>query len=67
MPREYRHIQEYEREIIELYEKGLTLREIGEKFSFTAKHLEDNFKLHNPFEVFSFNSLFNRIYYSAKT
>ncbi len=41
MPREYRHIQEYEREIIELYEKGLTLREIGEKFGFTYKQMRE--------------------------
>jgi len=41
MPREYRHIQEYEREIIELYEKGLTLREIGEKFGFTHKQMRE--------------------------
>ena len=41
MPREYRPIQEYEREIIELYEKGLTLREIGEKFGFTYKQMRE--------------------------
>ena len=41
MPREYKHIQEYEREIIELYEKGLTLREIGEKFGFTYKQMRE--------------------------
>ena len=39
MSREYRHMQEYEREIIEQYEKGLTLREIGEKFGFTYKQM----------------------------
>ena len=32
MPREYRHIEQYEKEIIELKEKGLTKREIGERF-----------------------------------
>lgn len=41
MPREYRHMQEYEREIIELYEKGLTLREIGGKFGFTYKQMRE--------------------------
>ena len=41
MPREYKHIQESEREIIELYEKGLTLREIGEKFGFTYKQMRE--------------------------
>ncbi len=29
MPREYRHIKQYEKEILELKEKGLTKREIG--------------------------------------
>ena len=32
MPREYRHIEQYEKEIIKLKEKGLTKREIGERF-----------------------------------
>ena len=41
MPKEYRHMQEYEREIIELYEKGLTLREIGGKFGFTYKQMRE--------------------------
>ena len=41
MPRGYMHIQEYEREIIELYEKGLTLREIGEKLGFTYKQMRE--------------------------
>ena len=41
MPREYRHMQEYEREIIELYEKGLTLWEIGGKFGFTYKQMRE--------------------------
>ena len=35
MAREYRHMQGYEKEIIERIEKGDTLREIGEKFGFT--------------------------------
>lgn len=30
MPRSYRHIGEYEKEIIEMYSKGKTLREIAE-------------------------------------
>ena len=32
MPREYRRIGQYEKEIIKLKEKGLTKREIGEGF-----------------------------------
>ena len=43
MPREYRHIEEYEAEIIRLYEEGTTLREIGEKFGFSYKQMR-NFK-----------------------
>ena len=35
MSREYRHIQEYEKEILELKGKGFTNREIGEKLGFT--------------------------------
>ena len=30
MPREYRRIEQYEKEMIELKEKGLTKREIGD-------------------------------------
>ena len=43
MPREYRHMEEYEEEIIRLYEEGTTLREIGEKFGFSYKQMR-NFK-----------------------
>ena len=43
MPREYRHMEEYEEEIILLYEEGRTLREIGEKFGFSYKQMR-NFK-----------------------
>ena len=35
MPREYRHINQYANEIYELREKGLNLKEIGEKLGFT--------------------------------
>ena len=31
MPREYRHIKEYEKEIIEMFNQGKTKREIAEK------------------------------------
>ena len=31
MPREYRHIKQYEKEIVELREAGFTYREIGEQ------------------------------------
>ena len=40
MPREYRHIEQYEKEILELREQGLTKREIGEKFGFTKEQIK---------------------------
>ena len=41
MPREYRHIQQYEKEIIEQWEQGKTLREIADKFGFTKKQVQE--------------------------
>lgn len=41
MPRSYRHIGEYEKEIIELKSKGVTLREIGLKLGFTYKQVHN--------------------------
>ena len=41
MPRGYRHIQEYEREILELRGQGKTGREIQEKFGFSKKQYEN--------------------------
>ena len=41
MPREYRHIKQYEKEIIELWEQGKTLREIAEMFGFTKKQVQE--------------------------
>lgn len=43
MAKGYRHMQEYEKEMIERIEKGDTLREIGEKFGFTYAQMR-NFK-----------------------
>ena len=40
MSREYRHIQEYEKEILELRSQGKTGREIQEKFGFSKKQYE---------------------------
>ena len=40
MARSYRHIQQYEKEIMELREQGLTLRQIGEKLGFSKKQLK---------------------------
>ena len=41
MPREYRHIAGYEKEIIRLWEEGKTLRQIGEMLGFTHKQMKD--------------------------
>ena len=41
MPREYRHIEKYEKQIIELWEQGKTLREIGEKLGFTKSQVQE--------------------------
>jgi DNA-binding CsgD family transcriptional regulator len=40
MSREYRHIKEYEKEILELREQGLTKREIGERFGFSKEQIK---------------------------
>ena len=40
MPRGYRHIKEYEKEILELREQGLTKREIGERFGFSKEQIK---------------------------
>ena len=41
MPRGYRHIQNYEKEILELRTQGKTRREICEKFGFSIKQMEN--------------------------
>lgn len=43
MPREYRHIEQYEKEIVKLKEEGYTHREIGEKFGLTKKQIKEFF------------------------
>ena len=40
MAREYRHVKEYEKEILELKEKGLTKREIGERLGFSKEQIK---------------------------
>ena len=40
MSRGYRHIQNYEKEILELRAQGKTRREICEKFGFSIKQME---------------------------
>ena len=41
MPREYRHIQEYEKEILELIKQGKTQREIGEQLEFSKNQIKE--------------------------
>ena len=41
MPREYKHIQEYEKEILELKNQGRTLREIGDRLGFTYEQVHN--------------------------
>ena len=41
MSRSYQHILEYEKEILELKEKGLTKREIGEELGFTYEQIHN--------------------------
>ena len=41
MPRKYRRIGNYEKEIIEMWTNGMTLREIGEKLGFTRQEMKD--------------------------
>ena len=40
MPRSYRHIKEYESEILKLKEQGHTQREIAEKFGFSKEQIK---------------------------
>ena len=47
MSRGYRHIQEYEKEILELKERGVTNREIGERFGFSYEQVHNFISRHN--------------------
>ena len=47
MSRSYRNIQQYEKEILELKKKGLTRKEIGERFGFTSEQIHDFTKRYN--------------------
>lgn len=46
MPREYRHIKEYEVEILQLKEQGLTLQEIGEQLGFSRNQIHNFMNRH---------------------
>ena len=41
MPREYRHIEQYEKEISELLEQGLTQRQVGERLGFRKEQIKE--------------------------
>ena len=41
MPREYRHIEQYEKEICELLEQGFTQRQVGEKLGFRKEQIKE--------------------------
>ena len=47
MPREYRHIKMYEKEIFELKEQGLSQRQIAEKLGFSYEKMHDFFRRYN--------------------
>ena len=47
MPRNYRHIQEYEKEILKLKEEGYTKREIGEKLGFSYEQIHNFISRYN--------------------
>ena len=47
MARSYRHIQQYEKEILELKEQGLTHKQIGVRLGFTKKQVKNFFHRYN--------------------
>ena len=47
MPRSYRHIRIYEKEILEMKSQGYTLRQIGEKYGFTQKQVHNYITRYN--------------------
>ncbi len=47
MPREYKHMKQYEKEILELKAQGKSNIEISEKFGLTKKQLEGLINRHN--------------------
>ena len=47
MSRSYKHIKEYEREILELKAQGKTLREIGKQLGFSYEQVHNFISRHN--------------------
>lgn len=44
MPREYRHIKQYENELLDLRNQGQTYKEIAERMGFSKKQIEKFFE-----------------------
>ncbi|MEE1037567.1 MAG: hypothetical protein U0K95_00245 [Eubacterium sp.] len=47
MPRKYSHVKEYEKEILNLKEKGLTKREIGNQLGFSYEQIHNFISRYN--------------------
>ena len=47
MSRSYRHIKEYEKEILKLKEQGLTKKEIGERLGFSFEQIHNFISRYN--------------------
>ena len=47
MPRSYRHIKDYEKEILEMKRQGLTKREIGNKLGFSKEQIHNFISRYN--------------------
>ena len=47
MPRSYRYIKEYEKEILQLKEQGLTKKEIGQKLGLSFEQIHNFISRHN--------------------
>lgn len=47
MARNYRHIQQYEKEMVEMKTQGISVREIGKRFGLTYEQAHDFFKRYN--------------------
>lgn len=47
MPRRYRHIKQYETEMLKLKAEGVSLREIGNRYGLTREQTHDFFKRYN--------------------
>lgn len=47
MARNYRHIKDYEKEILELKKEGITRRQIGERLSFTEEQVHNFISRYN--------------------